>query len=339
MRNLRYWAGQPIFDRDGILTIGYRYPNLFMSEKYNAPGSPYWSFKTFLALAMPQEHPFWRAEEKEVAHDKQRYLVRPHMLITHEENHALIYPVGQHCMEHGASAAKYEKFVYSNQFGFSVPRGTTLESGAFDNTLAVSAKGENFYRMRYGVERFEMTENYSRTFYHIGRSVSAESIIVPLGAWHVRIHHIVTDEAIDVADGGFAIPKEQCNTVVAGRDSGKYQENMVNRKENAIFCYFPWGISGIVGICDTERGIGIDAHPELVQAFPNTNLLHNLTVIPTLRATLEKGQHTLISCVYADAEHLPEGNETPVVVASPRVGRYDIRLGLRKVIVNKESKE
>ena len=38
--NLRYWGSQPIFDRGGILTIGYQYPNLIMSERYNAPGSP-----------------------------------------------------------------------------------------------------------------------------------------------------------------------------------------------------------------------------------------------------------------------------------------------------------
>ncbi|MGL6217099.1 MAG: DUF2264 domain-containing protein [Lacrimispora sphenoides] len=41
-RNLQFWMKQPIFDNAGILTIGYGYSNLLMSEQYNAPGSPYW---------------------------------------------------------------------------------------------------------------------------------------------------------------------------------------------------------------------------------------------------------------------------------------------------------
>lgn len=40
-RHLDWWAVQPITDNGGVLTIGYAYPNLMMSENYNAPGSPY----------------------------------------------------------------------------------------------------------------------------------------------------------------------------------------------------------------------------------------------------------------------------------------------------------
>lgn len=59
VRNLEWWCQKPIFDRDGVLTIGYTYPQLYMSERYNAPGSPYWGMKTFLVMALPQDHPFW----------------------------------------------------------------------------------------------------------------------------------------------------------------------------------------------------------------------------------------------------------------------------------------
>ena len=40
--SLRDWFAQPIFSPEGLLTVGYGYPNLCMSEHYNAPGSPYW---------------------------------------------------------------------------------------------------------------------------------------------------------------------------------------------------------------------------------------------------------------------------------------------------------
>lgn len=43
-RHIENRLTRDIFDRDGILTIGYGYPNLIMAEAYNAPGSPYWAF-------------------------------------------------------------------------------------------------------------------------------------------------------------------------------------------------------------------------------------------------------------------------------------------------------
>ena len=54
LRHLRWWARRPIADRGGILSVGYGYPNLFMSESYNSAGSPYWAFKAFLPLALPR---------------------------------------------------------------------------------------------------------------------------------------------------------------------------------------------------------------------------------------------------------------------------------------------
>jgi len=50
LRHLRYWFNRPILDSEGILTIGYGYPNLVLAEQYNAPGSPYWGLKTFLTI-------------------------------------------------------------------------------------------------------------------------------------------------------------------------------------------------------------------------------------------------------------------------------------------------
>jgi len=51
-RHMEQWLKKDIFDRDGILTIGYGYPNLIMAEAYNAPGSPYWGYKTFAILML-----------------------------------------------------------------------------------------------------------------------------------------------------------------------------------------------------------------------------------------------------------------------------------------------
>jgi hypothetical protein len=36
---------------------------MYMSEDYNFPQSVYWCLKTFIALALPEYHEFWRGEE------------------------------------------------------------------------------------------------------------------------------------------------------------------------------------------------------------------------------------------------------------------------------------
>lgn len=126
LRNLRWWFQQPIFNDAGVLTIGYSYPNLVMGENYNSPGSPYWALKSFLPLALNEEHPFWKAEEEALPEiDKKVIQKESHMIICRNEknDHVLAFNSGHlSTNEHTHTSAKYEKFVYSTSFGFSVPR-------------------------------------------------------------------------------------------------------------------------------------------------------------------------------------------------------------------------
>lgn len=283
LKNLEQWVRRPVFDNAGVLTIGYWYPNLFMSERYNAPGSPYWALKAFFLLAIPQDHPFWLAQEAEYPYEEKKLLSHPHMLITHDSHHhVLAYVAGQHCRNHGSCPEKYEKFVYSNKFGFSISRGFGLSEGAFDNTLAASLAGEERYQMRYGAESWEITEEEVKLSYRLMPGVKVTSRIIPQGAWHVRIHEICTEHEIDVADGGFSIKVE----------SGKYEPHHVEIKEGMAAAHFPWGISKVVSL---SGGTGT-----IVDDFPNTNLFHPLTVIPTIRHCLKPGVHKIITCVMAD---------------------------------------
>ena len=95
LRNLR--IKQPIFDSNGLLTIGYRYPNLLMAENYNAPGSPYWALKTFLILALPEDHPFWQAEELPLPALKEKVVQKsPRFIICRQEeqDHTVVFNAG-----------------------------------------------------------------------------------------------------------------------------------------------------------------------------------------------------------------------------------------------------
>lgn len=293
LNNLRHWFSKPILDASGFLTIGYEYPNLYMSENYNSPTSPYWAFKAFLMLAVDKEHPIWCSKEEEYEYEELKCLKHPHMLIAHDKKsgHVQGFTTGQHCPNHGNSAAKYEKFVYSNKFGFSVMRGNSLNDGAFDNTLAVSLSGDNFYRMRYGVKEFEVTDTYLSMKYEISSKVQIESLIVPLDSWHVRIHKINTEEDIDIADGGFAI-KTRMDVDLTFETENLPDKEEILQEDNSLFVSYPYGVSGVFG--DTVGDL------ELIRTFPNTNLMSNLTVIPTFKKNLTKGEHLIITAFYGN---------------------------------------
>ncbi len=295
--NLRYWSEQPILDNGGVFTIGYQYPNLLMSERYNAPGSPYWSFKTFLILALPSEHPFWQEQESEPTLDAKRFLSHPNMIAVHEsDGHTLLYPTGQRSANFGCTAEKYQKFVYSNLYGFSVSRGTQLEDGAFDNTLAATAAGENFWRMRRDMQRFEVTEDTVRTLYELMPGVTVESLIVPCERGHLRIHFIKTAVAVELADGGFAIPAEN------GRR--RMENDMVSLEKAEIDCRFPWAYALAVNL----EGNG---EARLIRPFPNTNLMVPLTVLPAIYYKIEPGKYYLVDYFYGGKEPLDKEAAVP----------------------------
>ena len=329
--NLRRWMEKPIFDNGGALSIGYGYPNLIMSERYNAPGSPYWAFKTFLVLALPDCHPFWEAEEQAIEYQEKKLLEQPHMLITHSEgDHVQAYVTAQHCMNHGNSSAKYEKFVYSNRYGFSVSRGYGLSDGALDNTLSVCQEGENYYQVRYGAAEYRITEDYVSSSYRIGRSTEVTSTIIPCGSWHVRIHRIWTQVKLIAADAGYAISAEPGFYMTSGETDGRYAPDMLEVKDSLAFARFPWGSSGVNGL---TGGTG-----EIITTFPNTNLLANLAVMPVVSIHLEPGEHLYVNCFYGNPlgpweyqlETMPEivieGSQVSVIPEKGRVIQIDSRI-------------
>lgn len=314
LQNLRHWMQLPITDPAGLLTIGYAYPNLFMSEFYNAHGSPYWSFKAFLFLALPQEHPFWTEAEKAPEHPSLCVQKAPRMLLTHSGDHVCLYPVGQHAPEKGACSAKYEKFVYSNRFGFSVPHGQDLSGGAFDGALTASPAGMNFYRTRYGLEAYALFPAYNWSQYTLLPGTSVQSWIVPCGSdWHVRIHAVTTTSAIDLADGGFALPVEKPFQAQKGPVDGKKIPGAEEVDHSGTWALLEWGGAGI--FCNYAD---LAAEPKMVRTAPNTNLMHNLTAVPTLLYHVQPGHYLFVHSVYGHmgADASAHVSERPVVNVS-----------------------
>ena len=131
-----------MFDRDGILTIGYCYPQMYMAERYNAPGSPYWGMKSFLLLALPDDHPFWSAEAAPMpALERLKPMPYANMLVQRRAGRVTAYAAGvNEGHGHGQFPEKYAKFAYDTRFGFCASRSReVLNQAAPDSMLALSS--------------------------------------------------------------------------------------------------------------------------------------------------------------------------------------------------------
>ncbi len=290
-RNIRWWLKQPIFDDSGLLTIGYRYPNLKMAEFYNAPGSPAWAMKAFLVLALPETHPFWTAEEMELPKlaplSCQKH---PFMLLMRNDSgsHVQALTAGQYArFEPTFMAAKYEKFAYSNVFGFSVPGGDFgLDQGAYDSILALCEQGDSQYRVRRRCEKISIHSTHIYSVWSPWADVEIHTWLIPCEPWHVRVHRILSRRNLHGGEGAYAINCDAASATVSPGGYDAWEELLAD--SSCARAAYPWAATGIVNLEGFRTGTVITAHP-------NTNILYCRTKLPTLVGDIPAGE-TWLSC-------------------------------------------
>lgn len=282
LRHLRWWQQQPITDRDGILTLGFAYPNLAMCEDYNSPGSPYWALKTWLILALPETHPFWLADEEPLPALAEKHVI-PHaqQILTHAEKsqHVTMLTAGQLELNNYVNTdAKYTKFAYSSRFGFTIERGRFgLKHAACDSMLLL-ADGDDYYRGRRECEAVRVDENYLYSRWSPWHDVHIDTWQVPFGEWHLRLHRINSARALQTAEGGFAVMKTEHQI----RERGCYLA-----AEN--------GSSAIVDLSPA-----ITRLPDSIITPPNSSIMFpECAAIPLLKTDIPRGESWLCCAVFA----------------------------------------
>lgn len=282
LRHLRWWQQQPITDRDGILTLGFAYPNLAMCEDYNSPGSPYWALKTYLILALPETHPFWLAEEQLLPALAEKHVI-PHarQILIHAEKsqHVTMLTAGQLELNNYVNTdAKYTKFAYSSRFGFTIERGRFgLKHAACDSMLLL-ADGDDYYRGRRECEAVRVDENYLYSRWSPWHDVHIDTWQVPFGEWHLRLHRINSARALQTAEGGFAVMKTEHQI----RERGCYLA-----AEN--------GSSVIVDLSPA-----ITRLPDSIVTPPNSSIMFPAcATIPLLKTDIPQGESWLCCAVFA----------------------------------------
>jgi hypothetical protein len=277
--HMHRWMSHDIFTFDGRLSIGYHYENLVMAEGYNAPGSPYWAFKTFLLLAVKEDHPFWTAKPQPIKRMKQRVIEKGNMLVVHNKasRHLLGYPAGLMIENQAHALAKYSKFVYSSKFGFSVPKaGVSYEKGAYDNTLAVSRDG-SYFRTKGNVLNYQINDKGVCYQWAPFEEVLIETEIYPFGEWHVRVHEITTTISLELREGGFSVP------LITRQPEAETGETWSQVTADELS-------SHIVSIEGYEQA-------RITQPEVNTSLFFPRTSLPYLAQKIGPGKHRLICLV------------------------------------------
>ena len=282
MRGMREWfKNDDIFDNGRVLTVGYKYPSLLMGEHYNAPGSPYWSMKTFALLMLPDGHEFWSCEEKPLpVLDDVKSLPCADMLMARNDGEVYAYPAGTHNeLGCGQIPAKYLKFAYSTLFGFNVSRSQiSLDECAPDNMLVFVVDGLTLIRRRNISHEIQSDRVITR--WSPFKGIEVETTIIPMRDGHRRIHKIYSDIDCDVYECGYAAANRDCDGLTDKlapdycelRNSFSYSAVSAVRAENAR-------------ICGAKR----------ISASPNTNLFFRKTDIPSVCFKAGRGE-SIIEC-------------------------------------------
>lgn len=217
-RHLEYWMKLPIFDNAGILTVGYGYPNIGMSEDYNAFGSPYWALKSFIILALDDNDEFFETDEMPLPKlDKLHVIPEAKMVIQRINGYVVALTSGQWIegpLTHAPE--KYSKFAYSSRFAFSVPRSYLHLQNAGCDSMLVFLKDDMCF-VRKECKSHSINPDGSITSeWSPCEGVNVETKLIPTDDGHIRVHKITCDKDIIAYDCAFATPDNSGEVVGNG---------------------------------------------------------------------------------------------------------------------------
>ena len=279
VRNLQWWLGQKIFDRDGVLTIGYCYPQMYMAERYNAPGSPYWSMKTFLLLALPDEHPFWAVVAAPLpALEARRPMPYANMLVQRRAGRVTAYAAGvNEGHGHGQFPEKYAKFAYDTRFGFCASRSREVLCQAAPDSMLAFVIDDNVFVRRVS-ERWALRPGCLVSRWSPFPGIEVTTTVTPTARGHRRRHEIDSRWACEAYDCGFAVP----NFAPGYAEAAGGGE--ATARTDTLRC--------------TVRGAG---EAVVIACDPNTSLYFPNVHLPAVRYAIPQGHTVLETEVEDDA--------------------------------------
>jgi hypothetical protein len=129
-------------------------------------------------------------------------------------------------------------------------------------------------------EEFKIENNQIYSKWSPFKGIMVETLLIPSGDGHIRRHKVKCDYDCIAYDCGFSVAV----TEVQG-----YEENALGKE-----AYINNSFSSCKVMSISEEGIG-----EIIEAEPNTNLIHSKTKIPAIKYNLHQGETILETHVIA----------------------------------------
>ena len=279
VRNFNWWLDQKMFDRDGILTIGYCYPQMYMAERYNAPGSPYWGMKSFILLALPDSHPFWSAEAEPMpALDVLKPMPHANMLVARTKGRVTAYAAGvNEGHGHGQFPEKYAKFAYDTRFGFCASRSREVIYQAAPDSMLAFVIDDNVFVRKVSLSH-EIRADRVVSKWSPFPGITVTTTVLPTADGHIRRHEIESAYPCEAYDCGFAVPNFAPGYVESTAGGAATARNA------AVSCTVSGSGEGTVIKCD-----------------PNVSLYSTNVCIPAVRYAIPEGRTVLETEIKAQA--------------------------------------
>ncbi len=302
MNQLRSWKGKPIFTSDGVMTRGYYYSNLQLSEQYNSPTSPYWAMKAFLPLMLSDDAQFWTTVPEAVEY----------------ETSIKAMPTAQHIVQRidGLSIAhyaapihqwlqldKYNKFAYSTHFGMDVASLLYAQTNSFgDNLLAFSDDGGDNWRMKNHNLSTQIKGNVLVSRWQSGFTQVETQIEIDERGFCTRTHEFELTLPTIIVESTFALDQWKQTSEVFSVGDGKF---VVNKGQNLLSSNDDANVQGASIFAKNSNGlVGVlscDEHEKVacVCNRTNSNVTSPQTIVPFLKMTLGAGKHKLVTRHFA----------------------------------------
>ena len=297
-RHLEWWRRRDCWRRDGTQSLGFAYELPLMAEGYSCAGSPYWSWKSALPLALPATHPFWAAPADMPAFRPRCIQVPTRMIIEDVGGSVQALCGGWAKINQFRHVPhKYAKFACSTHFAFGVPGDPAHDQGcAPDSALLLSEDGRA-WRHPVSPELIAIDADVLHRRWQAWADVLVDTWLIPDGAWHVRIHRIVSARPLRSLEGGWCVDAELPGAVVEAATPTQ------------VGLRWPGGSSAIADLSGVRRAESLGESPE-------QHLYWHRTRVPVLRGEHVPGATWLACAVFGH----PGGDEPSPCTARCEAG-------------------
>lgn len=203
---LQWWSQQPILS-DGMLSVGFGYPNLIASEFYNSPMSPLLALKGFAAIRLLANHPFWQATENQINQQSTSMaLEKNKQLVARYNGISILLSGASSAAELRHSHDKYLKFAYSSAHGFGVEALRWIAQGFIgDNVMACQYPDTEDWFFRNQLITSELRGQQLITVWQPFAGCVVESVQWFEQGEEYRRHNIKTEHAFNFILSGHAV--------------------------------------------------------------------------------------------------------------------------------------